>query len=53
MDFEWDSDKDEENQRKHGVAHTERDGRVRIISARDVTAAERRTYEEDDEKPGR
>lgn len=96
MDFEWDPDKDAENQRKHGVAfdeastvfgdpfawtiddpdhsadenrflttgysasqrllivaHTDREGRVRIINARDVTAAERRTYEEDDEKPGR
>jgi hypothetical protein len=35
------------------VAHTDREGRVRIINARDVTAAERRTYKEDDEKPGR
>jgi uncharacterized DUF497 family protein len=96
MDFEWDPDKDAENQRKHAVAfdeastvfgdplgwtiddpghstdehrflttgsstsqriiivaHTDREGRVRIISAREVTAAERRTYEEGDEKPGR
>lgn len=96
MDFEWDPDKDAENQRKHGVAfdeastvfgdplawtitdpdhsadeerflttgnsasqrmlivaHTDRESRVRIISARDVTAAERRTYEEGDEKPRR
>lgn len=28
------------------VAHTDRQGRLRIISARDVTAAERHTYEE-------
>jgi hypothetical protein len=27
------------------VAHTDRDGRVRIISARDVTPAERKQYE--------
>jgi uncharacterized protein len=92
MDFEWDPEKDAENQRKHGVAfdeastvfgdpqawtiddpdhsvderrflttgfsasqwlliaaHTDREGRLRIISARGVTAAERRTYEEGDE----
>lgn len=96
MDFEWDPDKDAENQRKHSVAfdeastvfgdplawtiqdpdhsadearflttgystsqrliivaHTDREGRVRLISARQVTAAERRTYEEGDEKPER
>jgi uncharacterized DUF497 family protein len=94
MNFEWDSEKDAANQRKHGVAfdeastvfgdplaltiddpdhsvneqrflttgystsqrliivaHTDREGRVRIISAREVAAAERRTYEEGDEKP--
>ena len=27
------------------VAHTEREGRVRIISAREVTSAERKQYE--------
>ena len=96
MEFEWDPDKDAENQRKHGVAfdeastvfgdplgwtiddpdhstdeerflttgysasqrliivaHTDREGRIRIISARDATAAEHRIYEEGDEKPGR
>jgi uncharacterized protein len=31
------------------VAHTDRNSRVRIISAREVTAAERRTYEQGDE----
>ncbi len=34
------------NQRLIIVAHTERGNRIRIISARDVTAAERRIYEE-------
>lgn len=29
------------------VAHTDRDDRVRVISAREVTAAERRVYEEE------
>ncbi len=29
------------------VAHTDRDERIRIISARDVTAAERRDYAEE------
>jgi hypothetical protein len=29
------------------VAHTDRDERIRIISAREVTAAERRHYEEE------
>lgn len=29
------------------VAHTDREERVRIINAREVTAAERRVYEED------
>jgi uncharacterized DUF497 family protein len=29
------------------VAHTDRDERIRIISARDVTAAERRNYEQE------
>ena len=29
------------------VAHTDRQERLRIINARDVTAAERHTYEED------
>ena len=33
------------NQRLIIVAHTERGDRIRIISARDVTAAERRIYE--------
>jgi uncharacterized DUF497 family protein len=90
MQFEWDPEKDQENQAKHRVsfdeastvfgdplaitivdpdhsvdekrmlttghsdrqrliivAHTDRDERIRIISARDVTAAERRNYEEE------
>ena len=90
MQFEWNPDKDRENQAKHGVsfdegstvfgdpfaitiddpdhssdehrllttgysdrqrliimAHTDRDERIRIISAREVTAAERRDYEEE------
>ncbi len=89
MDFEWDPEKDEANQRKHGVsfeeastvfgdplawtiadpdhsadearfvttgsstqqrliivAHTDREGRIRLINAREVTAAERQIYEE-------
>jgi uncharacterized protein len=89
MQFEWDPEKDRENQEKHGVAfmeatevfddplqwtisdpdhsisehrylttarskrrilivsHTEdEDDRIRIISARTVTPAERKTYEE-------
>jgi uncharacterized DUF497 family protein len=29
------------------VAHTDRDERIRIISAREVTASERRDYEEE------
>lgn len=32
------------------VAHTDRQGRIRLISAREVTAAERRVYEEGDEE---
>ena len=90
MEFEWDAEKDESNQAKHGVsfdeastvfgdpfaltiddpdhsweehrflttgyssgrrliivAQVDRDERVRIISAREVTAAERRNYEEE------
>lgn len=90
MQFEWDPDKDRENQAKHGVsfdeastvfgdplaitiddpdhsleehrllttgnsnrqrlvivAHTDRDERIRIISAREVTSAERRDYAEE------
>ena len=90
MQFEWDPEKDQENQDKHGVsfdeastafgdmfaltiddpdhspeenrflttgysnrqrliivAHTDRDERVRLISARDVTATERHVYEEE------
>jgi hypothetical protein len=35
------------------VAHTDRDERLRIISARLVTALERRTYEQVDREPGR
>jgi hypothetical protein len=34
-----------ERQRLILVAHTERDGRIRIISARPATSAERRLYE--------
>jgi uncharacterized DUF497 family protein len=85
MQFEWDPDKDRENQSNHGVsfdeastafgdpfavtvddpdhsvdesrclttgcqriiivAHTDRDERIRLISAREVTAAERQEYE--------
>ena len=37
------------NQRLIIVAHTERDGRVRIIMAREATARERRQYESGDE----
>jgi uncharacterized DUF497 family protein len=91
MLFEWDADKDGQNQAKHGVtfeeaasvfgdplaltisdpdhsheedrfittglssrqrviiaAHTDRADRIRIISARVVTAAERKVYEEGD-----
>jgi uncharacterized protein len=29
------------------VAHTDREDRIRIISARDVSAAERRAYEQE------
>ena len=90
MEFEWDPEKDQRNQDKHGVsfdeastafgdpfawtiddpdhsweehrflttgysnsqrliivAHADRDERVRIINAREVTAAERRVYEEE------
>jgi uncharacterized protein len=90
MQFEWDPEKDLQNQAKHGVsfdeastvfgdslaltiddpdhssdenrmlttgrsngqrllvvAHTDRDDRVRIISARGATAAERRNYAEE------
>jgi len=90
MQFEWDPEKDQQNQAKHGVsfdegstvfgdpfaitiddpdhssdesrmlttgyserqrliivAHTDRDEGIRIISAREVTAAERRDYEEE------
>lgn len=90
MQFEWDPDKDLQNQTKHGVsfdeastvfgdsfaltidnpdhsldesrylttgyssrqrliivAHTDREERVRIFSAREVTAAERRVYEQE------
>ena len=89
MQFEWDLEKDRQNQRSHGVsfdeastvfgdplavtiddpdhsidehrllttgnsnrqriiivAHTDRDERIRIIGAREVTAAERRDYAE-------
>ncbi len=90
MQFEWDPEKDQQNQTTHGVsfdeastvfgdplaitiddpdhssdenrilttghsnrqrliivAHTDRDERIRIISAREVTAAERRDYAEE------
>jgi uncharacterized protein len=90
MEFEWDPDKDQRNQTKHGVsfeeastafgdplaitiddpdhssaenrmlttgysdrqrliivAHTDREDRIRIISARDVSGAERRAYEQE------
>ena len=90
MRFEWDAEKDQQNQCNHGVsfdetstvfgdlfaltiddpdhsaeenrflttgysnrqrliivAHTDRDERVRLISARDVTATERHVYEEE------
>lgn len=93
MDFEWDPEKDEANQRKHGVsfdeastvfgdplavtiddpdhsedeerflttgmstqqrlmivAHTDRGERIRLISAREASAAERRTYEQGDQE---
>ena len=89
MEYEWDPEKDQENQRRHGVsfaeastvfldplaatvpderfgleesrfrttgytaanrviivAHTDRGDRIRIISARDVTARELRQYEQ-------
>ena len=36
-----------ERQRLLIVAHVDRDERIRIINARDVTATERRTYEEE------
>ena len=45
MRFEWDPEKDEKNQAI--VAHTDRDERVRIISAREMTGAERRDYAEE------
>lgn len=91
MEFEWDPEKDRENQVKHGVAfeeassvfgdafavtiddpdhstnegrflttgysnrrrliivaHTDRDDRLRLISARGVTPAERHVYEEEE-----
>ncbi len=90
MDFEWDAEKDQQNQANHGVSfdeastvfgdpfaltigdpdhsweeqrflttghtngqrlvivsHVDREERIRLISARDVTAAERRNYEEE------
>jgi uncharacterized protein len=90
VEFEWDPDKNRDNQSAHGVpfeeastvfgdpfavtindpdhsleehrflttgysnrqrliivAHTDRDDRLRLISARDVTAAERHVYEEE------
>ena len=90
MEFEWDTEKDQRNQAKHGVsfdeassafgdpfaltiddpdhssekhrflttgysnrqrliivAHVDRDERIRLIIARDVTAAERLIYEEE------
>jgi uncharacterized DUF497 family protein len=89
MEFEWDDDKAEDNERKHGVSfheaetafgdplsltgydpdhsdvedrfitmgtsiegrllvvsHTDRDDRIRIISARTATRKERRDYED-------
>lgn len=36
--FEWDPDKAARYEAKHGVAFTERGGRIRIISARAATA---------------
>jgi uncharacterized protein len=90
MQFEWDPEKDQQNQLKHGVsfeegstvfgdpfaltiddpdhsaeedrflttgystrqrliivAHADREERVRVISAREVTATERQVYEEE------
>ena len=90
MEFEWDPEKDQRNQTKHGisfdeassvfgdpfaltvddpgdsweehrflttgysnrrrlviVAHADRDERVRVVNAREVTAAERLVYEEE------
>lgn len=90
MEFEWEAEKDQQNQVKHGVSfeeastvfgdpfaltindpdhsleeqrflttgytssqrlvivsHVDREDRIRLISARDVTTAERRNYEEE------
>lgn len=90
MDFEWEAEKDQQNQVKHGVSfeeastvfgdpfaltindpdhsweqqrflttgytsgqrlvivsHVDREERIRLISARGVTTAERRNYEEE------
>ena len=41
------------SQRLIMVAHTDSEDRIRIISARDVTPAERRMYEQNDEKTRR
>jgi uncharacterized DUF497 family protein len=49
--YEWDTAKAAANVRKHGVsleeaAHTEREDRLRIISARRATRQEQEQYEE-------
>ena len=51
--FEWDPEKARESEQKHGVTFLEasevfdddRGDRIRLISARQMTARERRAYE--------
>ena len=47
MEFEWDEDKNRSNIIKHGidVVHTDKDGKIRLISARKASKLERKLYE--------
>ena len=53
--FEWDEEKAQTNLHKHGVSfdeaqivvYTERKRKIRLISARKATRAERKKYEEE------
>ncbi len=47
MEFAWDPQKAAKNLRKHKVSFAERGDCFRIISARELTRAERRAYEEE------
>jgi len=48
MEFAWDPQKAAKNLRKHKVSFAERGDCFRIISARELTRAERRAYERRD-----